>query len=108
MEQHADTEHAEVHRADDEIIYEIPHGHGSHQSAATRVPVDALAGIHGLALLVGKHDPQGQGVDGDALNERDNMNVPVELGALVQLRVVTGEEDRGEAWRQHRVDELVA
>lgn len=108
MEQHADAEHAEVHRADDEIIDEVSHGHGSHQSAATCISVDALAGGHGLAFLVGEHDPQGQDADGDALDQRDNVDVPVELGALIEMGIVAGEEDRREPWGQHRVDELVA
>lgn len=98
MEQHAHAKHSNMHRADYDIVDEVSLCQGLEESTHARVSVDTLSGIHVLAFFVEEHDVQGESVDEYALDEGDDMDVPIELGAFVQLWIVAGEQDRGEPW----------
>lgn len=92
MEQHPDAEYLQVNRADDQIIRKVPRCQSEDESAAAGISVNALLGGHGFALVVSEHDPQGHGVDHGALDEGDDMNIPVDLCAAVELIVVLREQ----------------
>lgn len=90
----ADSKNAEIHRSDDEIPDEVTKGKCLYQSSSTRVSPHAAIYVHLHALLVSEHDPQSQDVDEDALEEGDDMSVPVDLLLPRQLRIMLGSQRR--------------
>jgi hypothetical protein len=103
----AKAKDVEVEQGDAQVPDEVARREGLDQAAGTRVPPDALLVVHGLALLVGEHDPQGQGVDQQGLDERDDVGVPVGLLGAVVGRVELGEEAGREHGRDDDLDEGV-
>lgn len=93
MEKHADAKHAHVHNTDNQIIYKVSHGQGLNETTGTCISEDSLTGCHGAALLVGIHDPQGGGINDNALNKRDNMDIPVQLRPGSELVIRLRKED---------------
>lgn len=83
MKQHAHAKHPNMHRTDDDIVDEVSLCQGLKESGHARVSVDALSGIHVLTFFVDEHDIQGEDVDEHALDEGDDMDVPIELGSFV-------------------------
>lgn len=107
MEQQANTEHIDMNDANNQVIDEVSNSKCLDQTASTCVAEDTLTSRHLAALGISEHDPQRSDVDQNTLDQRNDMNIPVELGPGIQLGVVLREEDRRQPWRQERVDELV-
>lgn len=107
MEEHADTEHPDMYGAHDQVVDEVSDAKGLDQATGTSISENALCGGHGPALLIDVHNPQRGGIDDDALNERDDMDIPVQLGAAAQLGIGLRKEDRRQPRRDERVDDLV-
>lgn len=105
MEKHTNTEHAHVYDTDDQIVNEISNSKSLDQAAGTCVCEDPLAGGHLAALGVRVHNPQSGDRDDHALNERDNMDVPVQLGPRFEGVVRLREEDRREPRRDDCMDD---
>lgn len=97
----------DIHAADDEIPEEIASGKALNHAARAGVAPDALGPGHGLALVVGPHDPQRQRVDDAALHQRHDVHVPVQLRARREGGVGLGEEVAGEERGEVRVYAVV-
>ena len=78
----------------------------NHPSRAS-VPPNPLLPSHPLPLLISEHDPQRSYGDEDGLEQRDDMDIPVEFGSRVELGVGSGEETSRDVWREVRVDQRV-
>jgi hypothetical protein len=98
MSQQPKTKDIQVQQGDAEIPDEITHRKSLNQAASAGITPNALLIVHGLALLVESHNPQRQGVDENALDERDDVGVPVGLLRAVVARV----ELREQPVREHR------
>lgn len=106
VSQQANAKDIQVADGDTEVPYEVAGGQRLHQAASTGVAPDAALPVHGLALLVGEHDPQSDDVDQDTLEERDNVGVPA--GSFAPVRRVVGAGIlAGDPRRDHQVDEGV-
>lgn len=107
MEEQPDAKHAHMHNANNQVIDKIPNGQSLNETTGTCVPENSLAGGHGAALFIKEHDPQGGHTDDNALNKRDNMNIPVQLCPRCELVIRTSKEDWRKQRRENSVDEQV-
>lgn len=95
MEQHPDSKDVQVYRTDDQIVDEVSGCQCLYQTAASCISVHSFPRIHGLPLLVGEHDPESYHIDQYALHQRDDMNIPIQLGPGIELRIDAGKEACG-------------
>lgn len=93
---------------DHEIPQEVASRQALDHASSAGVAPDSLFPGHVLAVLIREHDPEGQDADHDTLEERDHMDVPVDLAIRRQLGVLDGEDDRGDPWSDDNVDKSVA
>lgn len=93
--------------ADNQVIDEISNSKRLDQTTSTCVAEDTLTSRHLTALCINENDTQRSNVDKNTLDQRNDMDIPVEFGPRTQLGVVLREKDRRQPWRQERVDELV-
>lgn len=107
MRPHPPAEDAHIPARDHQIPQEVPSSQALNHATPARVAVHALHGAHVHALLVHVHDPQRGGIDGARLHERDDVHVPVDLRAPVELRVDGWEEVAGYQGGDDGLDELV-
>lgn len=107
MEQQADAEHIHMDDADNQVVDEVSNSQRLNQATGTSVSKDTLTSRHFIALCINEHNPQCSNVDKNTLNQRNDMDIPVESSPSIQLGIVVREEDRRQPWRQDRVDELV-
>lgn len=107
MGQHAEAKDIHVGGGDEEVPEEIAGGKGLDHAGAARVAPEALPPIHLAPLLVDVDDPEGQGVDGGALDEGDDVDVPVQLLAPGQGAILGREEAGGQHGRDDAAHELV-
>lgn len=105
--EHAEAEDVDVGGGDEEVPDEVAGGEGLDHGGAARVAPEALLPVHLAALLVDEDDPEGQGVDGGALDEGDDVHVPIELLGLGEGGVLGREEARGQHGRDDAAHELV-
>lgn len=107
MEEHADSKHPNIDRADDQVVDKVSGRESSHHATNAGVSINAFTDIHRFPLFIGEHSPQGQGIDEGALHQRHNMHIPVQLCPPIELGVVPGEEERGQPRGDDEMDELV-
>lgn len=107
MQQHAHTEDAEISRGDHQVPEEIAGGQTLQEAAGTIIAPYAAGPIHVGTLLVVEYEVQGEGVDDERLGERDNMDVPVQTGALVKLGIDGREETSRDPGGDGGEEELV-
>lgn len=105
--QHAEAKDVHVSGGDEEVPEEVAGGQSLDHAGAARVAPEALAPVHLPALVVDVDDPEGEGVDGGALDEGDDVDVPVELLGLGQDAVLGREEAGGQRGRDNAAHELV-
>ncbi len=105
--QEADAKDVKVEDGDAQVPDKVARCEGLDQAAAASVAPDALLLVHGTALLVGEHDPQGQAVDQQGLEERNDVGVPVGLLGAVVGRVELREQASREHGRDDNLDEGV-
>lgn len=105
--QHTETKNIHVGGGNAKVPEEIAASEGLDHGGAPRVAPEALLLVHLLALLIGVHDPQGQGADGGALHEGHDVDVPVQLLGLGQGGILAGEDARREPGRHDAPHELV-
>ncbi len=105
--QHTQAKDVHISGGDEEVPEEIAGGESLDHGRPARVSPKTLLPVHLLPLLIDVHDPQGQGVDGGALDEGDDVDVPVELLGLGQRAILGGEEAGGQHGRDDAADELV-
>lgn len=103
MSQKADAEDLDVAQADIQIPHKVAAGKCHYQAAGAGISPHTTLPVHLRALIVGDADPEGQGVNKSRLEERDNVDIPVDAGALVELRV----DGREQACRQPGRDDGV-
>lgn len=82
------TEDVEVPAGNNEIPDEVASGQRLDQTSSPSIAPDTLLRIHVLALVVDDHDPYGKAIDQGALDQGDNMDIPTQLLASGELRVV--------------------
>lgn len=91
MREHSDTEDMDVSRTHVQVPQEIPQRKALQQSGNAIVAPDSLFPIvrvtPGLALLIEEDDIQTQGVDEAALHERDDVHIPADPSAGVEVSV---------------------
>lgn len=107
MSQRAEPKNIKVPRRHDEVPEEVPCRECLHHAAGARVPPDSLLPPHGAALLIGEHDPERERVDERALDERDDVGVPVEAAAAREVVVDVRHEEAGDEGRERVVDYAV-
>ena len=107
MRPHAQSEDSQIATRHHQIPQEIPRREALDHTTAPGVAVDTLRRAHGSPLLVNPHDPQGGGIDAAALHEGDDVHVPVDAGAAVQVWVDAREQRGGEPRREHGLHEFV-
>jgi hypothetical protein len=97
----------QVQQGDAHVPEEVARGKRLHNPTAARVAPDALFVVHAAALLVRKHNPEGDAIDDQALDERDDVGVPVGFLCAVMARIVLGKQLVGEHGRDDGLDEGV-
>lgn len=107
MGQHPETEDVDVSSGDEEVPEEIACGKSLYHARAARVAPETLSPIHLPPLLVDVDYPQGQGADDGALDEGDDVDVPVQLPGLGQSAVLGWIEARRQHGRDDAAHELV-
>lgn len=103
----AEPEDIKVQQGDAQVPDEIAAGKRLDHARRAGIPPNPLLKVHVLALFVDKHGPQGEAIDQHALDERDDVGVPVGLLGAAVLRVVLGEEEVGDKGRDGNMDEGV-
>lgn len=107
MRPHPRPKNPQMPRRHHQIPQEVPRRQALNHPTTPRIAIHALHRPHSLALLIHRHDPQRRGIDAAALDQRDDVHVPVEAGARVEGRVDGGEEVVGEPGGEERLDGLV-
>jgi len=107
MGQGAEAEDIEVQAGDEEIPYEVAGGQSLNHARSARVSPHALLPVHGAALVVDEHDPDGETVDEDALEHGDDVGVPVETPLARQLGIVARSKGAGDDGRERPEDDRV-
>lgn len=107
MRQQPPTKNPHIPHTDHQIPQKVTRREPLHHAPGPRVPPHAALHAHGAPLRVRPHDPQGQPVDEHRLRQRDDVHVPVELGAGVEGRVGGREELGGEVGGEAGADEVV-
>lgn len=79
MCEHAESKYPDILEGNHQIPEEVSSSHALNHARSTSVAPDALLPIHTLSLLVVEHYPQGEDVDGRALDQGHHMDVPVDL-----------------------------
>lgn len=104
VRQHAGPEHVHVLHGDDEVPEEVAAREPLDHARGAGVAPHTLLPGHVGALLIVEDDVEGGGVDGDALAQRHDMDVPVELLLGRERRVLDGEQPGREDGREVLVD----
>lgn len=107
MGQQTETKDVKVNQGGDQVPDKVAAGHGLDHARGARVAPYPLLKVGLGALLIDKNDPEGEGVDQGALDERDDVGVPVGLLAPRVLGVVLGEEEVRDDRRDDHLDEGV-
>ena len=95
MRQHTPPKDGHISRRHHHVPEEVTRRETLHQPCRARIPPDPTSPVGIPPLLVPPDDPQGDGVDEYRLDERDGMDVPIDLGATVEVGVSVGEETTG-------------
>lgn len=106
MRKHTPAEDVHVSRAHVQIPKEVSKRETLQQTAHAIIAPDSLLPVvvaaPGLALFVEEDDIQAEGVDQAALHERDDMHIPANASATVEVRVGL----RAEAGREDGRDDV--
>lgn len=111
VREHTPTEDVHISRAHIQVPEEVSQRLALKQTAHSIVSPDPLLPVvraaPGLALLIEEDDVQAQRVDHAALHERDDVNIPANLGALGELGIDVREQAGGDEGRDDVRDEGV-
>lgn len=111
MREHAPAENVHISRAHVQIPQEVSKRKALQKTAHAIVAPDPLLPVviaaPGLALLIKEDDVQAQGVDQAALGERDDVHIPADAGAAVEIGVGLRAQAGGEDGRDDVGDEDV-
>lgn len=101
------TEDLEVHGADHQVPEEISDTKGLSKANGSGVPIYSLDCVHTFSLFVEDDNPERQGVDNERLDQRYDMDIPVDTSASVELRIMVRKQACGYGGRGNRLDKLV-
>jgi len=87
---HAKSEQPHVLQSNYQVPEEVSSRHALNHSSCPGIAPNPLLPVHSLALLIRIHHPQGEDIDERALDERNYMDVPVDLPLWRQLRILDG------------------
>jgi len=107
MRKHAQTKNWEMLECDHQVPEKVSHCKALDQAGCSSVTPHLLFPTHVLPLIVREHDIEGEGIDQRRLDERNNMNIPVQLGSLIEALIDRAEEIAGEGGRNVPVDDMV-
>lgn len=90
MEEHSYAKYLHIDSADDQIVHKVSRRKSQDEPASTGISIHTLRRGHRFPLLVCEHHPEGEGVDQGALDQRNDMDVPVELGTAIEIIIEAG------------------
>ena len=107
MRQQPPPKHTHIHDTDPQVPQKVSRGETLNHAPSPRIAPHPFLPAHARPLLVHSHDPERHGVDEHALEEGDDVDIPVEFRAGGEGRVDGGEEAGGEEGGEVGVDEAV-
>ena len=107
MGQHSPSKDANMHATYAQIPQKIPGREALYHPSSAGVPPYSSPPIHRPPLLVRPHDPERHAVDYARLHERDEVDVPVELGARWEDGIALRDQQPREEGREEVLREEV-